>query len=167
MNPDGSTNGVATYGQADILDMARVLSGWTYGDAVAGDPSKLNPRYYDGPMEPVAIHHDVGSKKVLGATFLAGQTARADLKQALDLLFNHKNMGPFLVKQLIQRLVKSNPSPAYISDVVGVFNNNGQGVRGDLKAIVRAILLHPKPRQHRTPASSANPRCSSPPSRAG
>lgn len=142
LNPDGSTNNTPIYGQNDILEMARVLTGWTYGDAIAGDPTKINSRFYGGPMEPAAIYHDTGAKTVLGATFLANQTARADLKQALDLLFNHPNIGPFLVKQLIQRLVKSNPSPQYISDVVGVFNNNGQGVRGDLKAVVRAILLH-------------------------
>jgi hypothetical protein len=95
-------------------------------------------------MEPVARYHDLGSKTVLGATFPANQTARADLAQALDLLFNHPNIGPFLSKQLIQKLVKSNPSPQYIADVAAVFANNGQGVRGDLKAVVRAILLHPE-----------------------
>jgi uncharacterized protein (DUF1800 family) len=124
--------------------MARVLTGWTYGDAIAGDPTRLNSRYYDGPMEPVANFHDTGVKTVLGATFLANQTARQDLKQALDLLFNHPNMGPFFTRQLIQRLVKSAPSPQYISDITAVFNNNGQGVRGDMQAIIKAILLHPE-----------------------
>ncbi|MEO5925375.1 MAG: DUF1800 family protein [Bryobacteraceae bacterium] len=144
LNPDGSTTGAPTYGQADILEMARVLTGWTYGDAIAGDPTRINSRYYDGPMEPVANFHDLGSKTVLGATFAANQTARQDLAQALDLLFNHRNIAPFISKQLIQRLVKSNPSPQYISDISAVFANNGLGVRGDLKAIVKAILLHPE-----------------------
>jgi uncharacterized protein (DUF1800 family) len=144
LNPDGSTKGTPTYGQSDILEMARVLTGWTYGDTIAGDPTRINSPYYEGPMEPVANFHDTGSKTVLGATFPANQSARADLKQALDLLFNHQNMGPFFVKELIQRLVKSNPSPQYISDIAAVFANNGQGVRGDMQAIVRAILLHPE-----------------------
>jgi uncharacterized protein (DUF1800 family)/fibronectin type 3 domain-containing protein len=144
LNPDGTPSGQPTYSQTDILEMSRVLTGWTYGDAITGDPVKINNRFYEGPMEPVEKYHDTDVKSVMGTTFLAGQNARADLKQALDLLFNHPNMGPFLVKQLIQRLVKSDPSPAYIASVVGVFNNNGQGVRGDLKAVVKAILMHPE-----------------------
>jgi uncharacterized protein (DUF1800 family) len=147
LNDDGSTSGAPTYSQNDILDMARVLSGWTYGDAVAGDPTKINKAFYDGPMEPVAAFHDTGAKTVLGANFPAGQNARADLKQALDLLFNHKNMPPFIAKHMIQRLVKSNPSPAYITAVAAAFKDNGQGVRGDLKAIVRAVLMHPEAAQ--------------------
>ncbi len=147
LNDDGSTTGTPTYGQPDILDMARVLTGWTYGDAVAGDPTRINSAYYDGPMEPVDRYHDTGSKTVLGAAFPAGQNARADLKQALDLLFNHKNMPAFFSKEMIQRLVKSNPSPAYISAVAAAFKDNGQGVRGDMKAILRAILLHPEAAQ--------------------
>jgi uncharacterized protein (DUF1800 family) len=144
LNPDGTPNGQPTYSQNDILEMSRVLTGWTYGDAITGDPTKINNKFYDGPMEPVERYHDTAEKKVMGATFLAGQTTRADLKQALDLLFNHPNMGPFVSKQLIQRLVKSDPSPAYIAAITAVFNNNGQGERGDLRAIVKAILMHPE-----------------------
>jgi hypothetical protein len=95
-------------------------------------------------MEPVDKFHDMGQKTILGQNFPAGQTAQQDFDHALDVVFNHHNVGPFLVRQLIQKLVSSNPSPAYIHDVVQVFNNNGQGVRGDLKAVVRAILLHPE-----------------------
>jgi len=147
LNPDGSPTATPPYTQADILEMSRVLTGWTYGDTIAGDPTRINSRFYGGPMEPVAIYHDTGAKSLLGipaGVFPAGQTARADLEQALDLLFNHPNMPPFFVKQLIQRLVKSNPSGPYINRVVNVFINNGQGVRGDMRAIVRAILLDPE-----------------------
>lgn len=147
LNEDGSPTGAPSYGQEDILELSRVLSGWTYGDAVAGDPTKINKAFYEGPMEPVAAFHDAGQKVVLGETFPAGQSARLDLKQALDLLFNHKNMPPLFAKHMIQRLVKSNPSPAYINAVVQAFKNNGQGVRGDMKAIVRAVLLHPEAEQ--------------------
>jgi uncharacterized protein (DUF1800 family) len=95
-------------------------------------------------MKTVDRFHDTGQKVVLGQTFPAGQTAQQDFDQALNVVFNHHNVGPFLVRELIQRLVTSNPSPTYIGDVAAVFNNNGQGVRGDLKAVVKAILLHPE-----------------------
>ena len=142
LNSSGHT--IPTYTQSDIANLARVLTGWTYGDANATNPTNLNPPYYEGPMKPVAIYHDTGQKVALGATFNAGQTAQQDLDQALTVIFGHHNVGPFLSRQLIQKLVTSNPSPTYINDVATVFNNNGQGVRGDLKAVVRAILLHPE-----------------------
>ena len=89
-------------------------------------------------------YHDKGAKVFLGQTFPANQTARQDLDQALDLLFNDPNVGPFVASQLIQQLVTSNPSKAYVADVAAVFNDNGGGVRGDLAAVVRAILTHPE-----------------------
>ena len=146
LNDDGTPmpGNPVTYTQADIADMARALTGWTYGDKVAGNPTKTNKAFYDGPMEPVDRYHDTGQKTILGENFPAGQSTQEDFDHALSVVFNHHNVGPFLVRQLIQKLVSSNPSPAYIRDVVGVFNNNGQGVRGDLKAVVRAILLHPE-----------------------
>jgi uncharacterized protein (DUF1800 family)/fibronectin type 3 domain-containing protein len=150
LNDDGTprlgSNGlpVATYDQSTVADLARAFTGWTYGDAKTTNPTTTNPPYYDGPMKPVAQFHDTGAKTILGTPFAAAQTAQQDLDQALALIFNHHNLGPFLVRELIQRLVTSNPSPKYISDVVAVFNNNGQGVRGDLNAVVSAILLHPE-----------------------
>jgi hypothetical protein len=89
-------------------------------------------------------YHDTGAKHILGTTFPAGQSAAQDLKQALDLLFNHPNVGPFIARRLIQRLITSNPSPAYISRVAAAFNDNGHGVRGDMKAVVKAVLLDPE-----------------------
>ena len=95
-------------------------------------------------MEAVAAFHDAGAKTFLGQGFAAGQTARQDLDHALDVLFNHSSLGPFVAGQLIKQLVTSNPSPTYVRDVAAVFDNNGGGVRGDLGAVVRAILLHPE-----------------------
>jgi Protein of unknown function (DUF1800) len=96
-------------------------------------------------------NHDTNPKVLLqypGALsgLPANQTSAQDLNAALDNIFNHPNVGPFIGKQLIQELVTSNPSPAYVARVAAVFNNNGQGSRGDLKAVVRAILLDPEAR---------------------
>ena len=90
-------------------------------------------------------HHDTGAKTIVGGVQIpAGGTAAQDLKIALDTLFNHPNVGPFIGLRLIQRLVTSNPSPAYVGRVAAVFNNNGAGVRGDLLAVAKAILTDPE-----------------------
>jgi uncharacterized protein (DUF1800 family) len=142
LNQDGTrkTNGgqpIPTYGQADIVGLAHVFTGWNY----AGSPGwfTVTPNYL--PMEAWENYHDTAPKAVLGATFAAGQSAQQDLEQALDLLCNHQNMGPFLGRQLIQRLVTSNPSPAYVARVAAVWANDGTGTRGNLTAVVRAVLL--------------------------
>ncbi|MFN7917186.1 MAG: DUF1800 family protein [Vicinamibacterales bacterium] len=149
LNPDGTpalVNGqqVPAYTEQDVKELARMLTGWTFGD---GDPATV-PRWfgrenYRVPMENVARYHDSGAKRFLGTDIPAGQTADQDLQQALDLLFAHPNVGPFVSRQLIQQLVTSNPSPAYVASVAAVFADNG-GVRGDLAAVVRAILTHPE-----------------------
>jgi uncharacterized protein (DUF1800 family) len=151
LNDDGSpaldAHGAqqATYTQNDVADAARVLTGWTY-------PSPQNPDFTDGtvdaslPLVPVESGHDHGSKTVLGTTFPAGQTTTQDRSQFLDVLLNHPNTPPFVSKQLIQRLVKSQPSPAYIYRISQVFKNDGTGVRGNLGAVVKAILLDPEAR---------------------
>jgi uncharacterized protein (DUF1800 family) len=134
---------IATYGQDAILGTAAVFTGWTYGQTGT-------PVFFPGaaaqdwrlPMVNIASHHSLDAKTILNGVLLpANQTAAQDLKVTLDTLFNHPNVGPFICRQLIQRLVTSNPSPGYVYRVASVFNNNGQGVRGDLKAVVRAILL--------------------------
>jgi hypothetical protein len=90
-------------------------------------------------------HHDTDAKTIIGGVQLPqGQTAEQDLAMSLDTLFNHPNVGPFIGKQLIERLVTSNPSPAYIQRVATVFNDNGSGTRGDLLAVVKAILTDPE-----------------------
>jgi uncharacterized protein (DUF1800 family) len=93
-------------------------------------------------------YHSKEEKRFLGTTIAAQATAdpKASLKVALDTLFNHPNVGPFIGKQLIQRLVTSNPSPAYVAAVASAFNNNGAGVRGDMKAVIKAVLLHEEAR---------------------
>lgn len=136
---------IATYNQDAILGTAAVLTGWTYAQ-----PGSSNPVFFPGPaaqswrdpMINIASHHQTDAKTILnGVALPANQTAAQDLKTTLDTIFNHPNVGPFICRQLIQRLVTSNPSPGYVYRVVAVFNDNGQGVRGDLKAVVRAILM--------------------------
>jgi len=138
-------NQVPVYTEQDVKALARVFTGWTFGDGnPATAPRELASENYAVPMEAVARFHDTGAKTFLGQDFLAGQTARQDLDHALDVLFSHPNVGPFVSRQLIQQLVTSNPSPGYVSAVAAVFNDSGAGVRGDLAAVVRAILTHPE-----------------------
>ena len=152
LNPDGTTindpgtgQPLPTYTQDDIREMARIFTGWS--DANGYFFSYEGGSSHASRTEPMVVYeqyHDTGAKHILGRAFPAGQTTEQDLKQALDLLFNHPNAGPFIGRQLIQRLVTSNPSPAYIARVTAAFNDNGQGVRGDMKAVVQAILLDPE-----------------------
>ncbi len=144
---DGNNLPVPTYSQFTITEFARVYTGWTYAPA-PGQPVAWNTYISSyGPMVPYAQEHDSGSKQLLnGYVAPAGATPQQDLNNALDNIFNHPNVGPFVGKQLIQHLVKSNPSPAYISRVAAAFNNNGQGVRGDMQAVLSAILLDPEAR---------------------
>jgi uncharacterized protein (DUF1800 family) len=134
---------VKVYTEADVKELARIFTGWTFGDGnPATVPTRLASENWRVPMEAVERYHDTGAKMFLGQSFPAGQTAQQDLDQALDVLFNHPNVGPFVSRQLIQQLVTSNPSPAYVAAIASVFADNGAGVRGDLAAVVRAILLH-------------------------
>jgi uncharacterized protein (DUF1800 family) len=133
---------VPTYGQAEIEGFAYTFTGWTYPPMPNKSPIFYSPRYYVGDMVVISSHHATGSKKLLNGVVLpANQTPEKDLNDAIDNVFNHPNVGPFVGKFLIQQLVTSNPSPEYISRVTSAFNNNGGGVRGDMKAVVRAILL--------------------------
>jgi uncharacterized protein (DUF1800 family) len=150
LNPDGtvqqdaSGNPIPAYTEADIQGFARAYTGWTFSNADGSAPTKFpnNTNAYDYPMQAVAANHDTGAKTVLGGAILpAGQTAQQDLDQSLDIIFNHPNVGPFVCRQLIQHLVSSNPSPAYVSRVAAVFANSGSGVRGDMKAVITAILM--------------------------
>ncbi len=142
LNPDGTSQGTNTFTQDQIEAFARVFTGWNYKDAGVWDRKFFTTPDLISPMEPFEDFHDTGAKTLLnGVISPAGLSARADLELALDNIFNHSNVGPFIGKQLIQRLVTSNPTPAYVQRVAAVFNNNGSGVRGDLGAVVRAILL--------------------------
>jgi len=147
LNPDGSfvlQNGapVPTYDQGAIEGFASVFTGWTYPTAPGAVAKPNNPQYFIGPMIPVDSDHDINPKVVLdGKTLPGNQTTQVDLQQGLDLIFNHPNVGPFVGKQLIQFLVTSNPSPAYVARITAVFNNDGTGARGDMAAVIKAILL--------------------------
>jgi len=154
LNPDGSQqtdaqgNPIPTYTQTDVQQLARALTGWTYPTPPGKTPTSAgNYAYYPGVMEPRPALHDTTQKTFLGGVLPPNQTITQDLDGALDIVFNHPNVGPFIGRQLIQHLVTSNPSPGYVMRVAQAFNNNGQGVRGDLKAVVRAILLDPEARQ--------------------
>ncbi|MEN1727273.1 MAG: DUF1800 domain-containing protein [Pseudomonadota bacterium] len=148
LNSDGSPvldsqgQTIATYGQAEVKDMARIFTGWTYAGGCAEFASDDFEIELLEPMESCPTYHDSGSKQLInGVQVPAGQTPLADVQVALDALVNHPNAGPFIGRRLIQSLVTSNPSPAYIGRVAAAFADNGQGERGDLAAVVRAILL--------------------------
>ncbi|MCZ8164837.1 DUF1800 family protein [Silanimonas sp.] len=160
LNIDGTpkldTNGntIPTYDNTRITNLARALTGWNFSNATSWwnweDDVKLPGLISNMTTWRTAqgeIYHDTGAKTLLGGTAVpAGGTAAADLRIALDNLFNHPNVGPFLARHLIQRLVTSNPSPAYVRRVAERFNNNGSGVRGDMRAVVRAVLMDPEAR---------------------
>ena len=131
-----------TYDQSIIEGFAHVFTGWTFAGSFQFRGAYPNDANQVVPMQLWPSFHDTGSKTLLnGFVVPPGQTGAADLRDALDNIFNHPNVGPFIATRLIQRLVTSNPSPAYVARVAGVFNNNGSGMRGDLAAVVKAILL--------------------------
>ena len=157
LNTDGSVqtdaNGVAieTYTQADVSGLARVFTGWNID--TSGLTSPYPPDYQQRPLISVTSHYETGNKTFLGTTIPANTPALSNLTTALDTLFNHPNLPTFIGKQLIQRLVTSNPSPAYIQRVSTVFSNNGSGVRGDMQAVIKAILLDTEARDNTISAS--------------
>lgn len=160
---DSSGNPIPTYTQDIVQALARAFTGWTYPTQPGQTPQKHNPTFWNGPMVAVDSNHDTNSKQLLQYSGAAGngllpggQTAEADLEAALDSIFNHPNIAPFVSKQLIEHLVTSNPSPAYVQRIAAVFDNNGSGVRGDLKAVIAAILLDPEARRGDSTAT-ANP----------
>ena len=143
---DGSGNPIPSYTSDDISGLAKVFTGMSWYSA-----APTNNTFFGGnkaanatvtPMIFYSSFHSISEKDFLGAKIQAQTTAdpAGDLRIALDTLFNHPNVGPFISRRLIQALVTSNPSPGYISRVASVFNNNGSGVRGDMGAVVRAIL---------------------------
>ena len=157
---DAAQQPIPTYTQDTVKGFAHVFTGWTFKGCQA--EGVFDCYFYDrtapawvSPMENHAAFHASAQEKQLlvypgvslpGGKLAAGGSGRSDLTAALDNIFNHPNVGPFVGKQLIQRLVTSNPSPAYVGRVAAAFNDNGQGVRGDLRAVVTAILLDPEAR---------------------
>ncbi len=146
LNPDGSdvldanNQPIPTYTQSTVAQVALALTGWTYATAPGATPQSANWEYFGAPLEPRPANHDLTAKSFLGCSVPAGQTVQQDLESLLDCLMNHPNIAPFVSTRLIRSLVTSNPSPGYIQRVAAVFADNGAGVRGDLKAVVRAIL---------------------------
>lgn len=144
---DGFGQPIPTYDQPVIEGFAHVYTGWTYAGAPHFHLAFPNDNNQTLPMQLYPAFHDSGPKLLLnGETVDAGQGGAQDLADALDNIFAHPNVGPFIAIRLIQRLVTSNPSPAYVQRIASAFNNNGSGVRGDLGAVVRAILLDPEAR---------------------
>ena len=135
-------NTTYTYGLADVTGLARVFTGWDFdlGGQTAATAT-ATPDFIRKPMAQVAARYETGAKTFLGTTIAAGVDAQTTLTQALDAIFAHPNVAPFFSRQLIQRLVTSNPSGAYVTRVATVFNNNGSGTKGDLKAVIKAVLL--------------------------
>lgn len=166
LNADGSPilvdgRRVPTYEQAQVRGFAHVFTGWNFAGCTAQNYASCGPGTpehpaWSSPMAAVEAFHDTSTPKQLlvypgvalpGGLLAPGGNARQELDAALDNIFHHPNVGPFVARQLIQRLVTSNPSPAYVQRVAAVFDNNGQNVRGDLRAVVRAILLDAQARE--------------------
>ncbi|MCP3099507.1 DUF1800 domain-containing protein [Myxococcus sp. K15C18031901] len=150
---DGLGHKVPVYTEAQVQAFAHTLSGWTYAGATCPTRGRANPPDYTAPMMDCDVNHDASSRELLrGFHTTAGATARQHLTEALDNVFADPNLPPFLCKQLIQHLVTSNPSEAYVQAVVNTFKNNGNGVRGDLRAVVRKILQYDEARGPTAPS---------------
>lgn len=150
LHPDGTlrldaeNQPIPTYDQEMVKAFARAFTGWTLGGQNQNDARRFfrPQRNYRIPMAAWESFHDTDEKRLLGGAVLpAGQSAQADLEQALDVIFRHANTGPFVCRSLIQRLVTGNPTPGYVYRCGQAFADNGAGVRGDLGAVLRAILL--------------------------
>ncbi len=159
---DASGQRIDSYNQSDVSNLARVFTGYDFDRTVGTfNPRKsddsgfetytlLNKEFARRPMVVDANRHSTLAATFLGTTIAANTPGAAALSTALDTLFNHPNTAPFFCKQMIQRLVTSNPSPAYVGRVAAAFANNGAGVRGDLKAVWSAILLDSEARSPQT-----------------
>ncbi len=168
LNPDGTRRlddqgqPIPTYSNEDITELARVFTGLAFGGT--NTQFGLWPRNFSAPMKMWDQFHDCEAKTLLRGLQLPARTASAgntgtagmaDVRAAVSNLFHHPNVPPFISKHLIQRFVTSNPSTGYVGRVAGVFANNGAGVRGDLKAVIKAILVDPEARDGQM---MANPR---------
>ena len=186
---DGNGDFIPTYGQDEIREFAKIFTGLSIGGSLPAGTYCNNDGYcndgtidfgrdlwtadvtvpmlmYDGsPGSPPSWQswHEPGPKTLLNGTVVpAGQTGDEDIDDAIDNLFNHPNVGPFVAYRLIQRLVKSNPTPGYVQRVATTFNDNGLGVRGDMAAVTKAILMDAEARQCSYMLSSDNSRLREP-----
>ena len=153
LNPNGTPvlndqgERIPTYTQSTVDNFTKVFTGWTFCNAAEcanATPGVVN--YIDAMMVIPANHDNTEKMLLRGEVIPAGMAPDQELNRALDNIFYHPNVGPFISKLLIQQMVTSNPTPAYVGRVAAVFNNNGKNIRGDLKAVVRAILLDPEAR---------------------
>src|SRR5450432_173950 len=163
LNPDGSVqtdasgNLIPTYTQDTIQNLAAVFTGWTYPTAAGQKKQIHNPQNWTGPMESDDSDHDQNPKTLLdGVTLPGGQTAAADLDAALQNIVSNQSVGPFMCQRLIEQLVMSNPSPAYMTRCSATFADNGSGQRGDLKAVIKEILLDSEARRGDDPTQLAS-----------
>ncbi len=160
LNPDGSpalvnNAPVPTYGAAEVTGLSQILTGWTYPTAPGVTPKNNNPAYFTGQMFSVDAEHDKSAKTIFGTINIpAGQTALQDLDDLLTALMAQHSMAPFISQQLIEHMVTSNPSPAYIERVSTVFTNDGTGTAGNLQAVITAILTDPEARAGDNPSST-------------
>lgn len=158
LNPDGTTirdakgKPLETYDQEDVEAMAKALTGWRFAPSASQLPT-TNFGNFGKLMEPDSWRaaHDWNAKVILGVNFPAGRDAAKELDALVDVLMNHQNIAPFVSLRLIQHLVTSDPSPQYIARVSQAFRNNGSGVAGDMKAVIRAVLLDPEARKGDSP----------------
>lgn len=150
LNPDGSRKkdsagkDIPTYGQTEVSGMAKVFTGLSWGQTGSKQENNwlYGPEHYNAPMEIYPQYASTSAKTIInGVTIPANTSGDESIRIALDALFNHANVGPFIGEQLIKRLVTSNPSRAYVGRVAAAFANNGSGSRGDMKAVIRAVLL--------------------------
>jgi len=138
---DQNNNPIPTYDQTIVTNMAKAFTGWTYPTAPGTSARVDNPEYFYGQMFAVESEHDTSAKTIFANVVIpAGQSAEQDLESLLDAWMAQPTMAPFISKQLIQHLVTSNPSPQYIARVSSVFQNDGHGVTGNLRAVIAAIL---------------------------
>jgi uncharacterized protein (DUF1800 family) len=146
LNPDGtrkkSSDGkdIPTYNQNDVMGLAKVFTGWSW-NGPGQNWHGWSGTDWKNQLKNYPEYHSSSEKRFLGTVIPAGTSGTQSMQMAMDTLFNHPNVGPFIGSQLIKRMVTSNPSPQYVARVAAAFNNNGQGVRGDIKAVLRAVLL--------------------------
>ncbi len=147
LNPDGTPqiddtgSTIPSYNNNDVREVSRSLTGWTWARLNGAPLNDNNNRDWSKPMVPNSAKFDGGSKFFLGRSVPASESQQANVDAVVDAVFNHPNTAPFVCRRLIQLLTVANPSAAYVGRVAAVFANNGTGVRGDMKAVVRAIYL--------------------------
>ncbi len=132
---------IPSYTQDDVMNGAKIFTGWSFAGNGRFDRVAKGGGCYILPVEFYSKYHDTTAKRLLGHDIPANQSGKEDIEAELSILMRNKNIAPFIAKRLIQRMTTSNPSPAYVERVAAVFNDNGSGVKGDLAAVVRAILL--------------------------